>query len=253
LHKEHPLSLASHRLTIVALTLAITVSSSALTSTAADEFKLEEGYTSLFNGKDLNGWKYPGTKGKALDGQTETPDKRIEVRDGVILVNEKDKDGKGGIKDLYTVQEFNKDFHLKLEFRAAPRADSGLYIRGPQLQVRDYPTIGPYNKVKFNNGDWNELDVTVKNKVVIVSVNGKALTDQDHLELAVKNGTPEAKLNDKPIAVTDLHVTVGPAALCKCNGEVIEKAFKAGAKGGIGLQAETGKFEFRRIRIKELP
>jgi hypothetical protein len=24
------------------------------------------------------------------------------------------------------------------------------------------------------------------------------------------------------------------------------------AKGGIGLQAESGKFEFRRIRIKEL-
>ena len=55
---------------------------------------------------------------------------------------------------FYTVQEFNKDFHLKLEFRAAPKADSGLYIRGPQLQVRDYPTVGPYKKVKFNSGDW---------------------------------------------------------------------------------------------------
>jgi hypothetical protein len=48
-------------------------------------------------------------------------------------------------------------------------------------------------------------------------------------------------------------VTVGPAAECKCNGEVLEKAFKVPAKGGIGLQAETGKFEFRRIRIKEMP
>jgi hypothetical protein len=167
----------------------------------ADEFKLEEGYTSLFNGKDLTGWKV-GRGGKvALDGKTSALDGRFEVKNGIIMVNL----GRG-IQDLYTVKEFNKDFHLKLEFRAAPRADSGVYIRGPQLQVRDYPTVGPYKKVKFNNGGWNELDITVKD--------GKAL--------------------------------------CKCNGEVIEKAFKVPARGGIGLQAESGKFEFRRIRIKEL-
>ena len=174
---------------------------------AADDFKVEDGYTSLFNGKDLTGWRYPGMKGAELEGKTETPDKRIEVKDGVILVNEKDANSKGGIKDLYTVKTFDKDFHLKLEFRAAPKADSGVYIRGPQLQVRDYPTVGPYKKVKFKDGDWNELEITVK----------------------------------------------GTAAECKCNGEVIEKAMKVPDKGGIGLQAETGKFEFRRIRIKEMP
>jgi hypothetical protein len=169
---------------------------------SADEFKLEEGYTSLFNGKDLTGWKV-GRGGKVeLAGKTEALDGRFEVKDGVILVNV----GKG-IKDLYTVKEYNKDFHLKLEFRAAPRADSGVYIRGPQLQVRDYPTVGPYKKLKnFKDGGWNELDITVKD--------GKAL--------------------------------------CKCNGEVIEPAMKVPAKGGIGLQAEVGKFAFRRIRIKEL-
>jgi hypothetical protein len=178
-----------------------------LTSRAADQFKLEEGYASLFNGRDLTGWKYPGPKGTALENTTQTPDKRMEVKDGIILVNEKDAKGKGGIKDLYTVADFNKDFHLKLEFWAAPRSDSGVYIRGRQLQVRDYPTVGPYKSVKFNNGDWNELEITVK----------------------------------------------GTVAECKCNGEVIEKAFKVPGMGGIGLQAETGQFKFRRIRIKESP
>src|SRR5687768_3791359 len=85
-------------------------------TTAADDFKPESGYVSLFNGKDLTGWQYPGKKGMALDGKTETPDKRIEVKDGVIVVQAKDSAGKGGIKDLYTVQEFDKDFNLKLEF-----------------------------------------------------------------------------------------------------------------------------------------
>jgi hypothetical protein len=169
---------------------------------AADGFRIEEGYSSLFNGKDFTGWHY-GKKKEPLDGLSATSDKRMEVKDGIIVVNV----GKG-IQDLYTTKNYDRDFHLKLEFRAAPRADSGVYIRGHQLQVRDYPTVGPYKNLKhFKNGDWNELDITVK----------------------------------------------GTMALCKCNDEVIEQAFKVPAKGGIGLQAEVGKFEFRRIRIKELP
>jgi hypothetical protein len=169
----------------------------------ADEFKPEEGYESLFNGKDLSGWKI-GKSGKdELAGKTQGGKGRFEVVDGVIVANE----GKG-ILDLYTTKDFNKDFHLKLEFRAAPRADSGVYIRGHQLQVRDYPTVGPYKNLKdFKAGDWNDLEIIVK----------------------------------------------GTSALCKCNGEVIEKALKVPSKGGIGLQAEAGKFEFRRVRVKELP
>jgi hypothetical protein len=215
---------------------------------AADDFKLEEGYTMLFNGKDLTGWRYSGIKGKEMDGKTETPDKRFMVVDGIIVV-----DGKGG-GDLFTVRDYNKDFNLKLEFRAAPKADSGLYLRSvpAQLQVRDYPTVGPYKKAKFNSGDWNELDVTVKGPIVTTTVNGKAVTDKDTLELTVKDGKPVAKLNGEAVDVANISVNVGAEALCKCNGEVIEKAFKCPAKGPVGLQSEVGEFEFRRIRIKEL-
>jgi len=171
------------------------------------DFKPEAGFTSLFNGKDLTGWVYKPSPKDDLAGKTETPDGRIEVKDGIIVVNAKDKNDKGGIKDLYTKKEFDKDFHLKLEFRAAPKADSGVYIRGPQLQVRDYPTVGPYKKLaKFKDQDWNVLDIIV----------------------------------------------TGTSAECRCNGELLEKAMKVPAKGGIGLQAETGKFEFRHIQVKEL-
>lgn len=217
---------------------------------AADDFKPEAGYTSLFNGKDLSGWTYRPTPKDSLEGKTETPDKRIQVIDGIIVVNE----GKG-IKDLYTVKEYNKDFHLKLEFRAAPRADSGVYIRGPQLQVRDYPTVGPYKPKGFKTGDWNELDITVKEGLVATTtVNGKALSNKDVLEVTVKDGKPMAKLNGATVDITTMQISTSVAsALCKCNGEVLEQAMKVPAKGGIGLQAETGKFEFRRIRVKELP
>src|SRR5262245_29381059 len=84
---------------------------------AADEVKVEEGYTSLFNGQDLTGWKIGRGGKEALDSKKEAAKGRFQVKDGIIKVNE----GRG-ILDLYTVKEFNKDFHLKLEFRAAPRA-----------------------------------------------------------------------------------------------------------------------------------
>lgn len=171
----------------------------------ADDFKIEDGYTSLFNGKDLTGWRYPKTNSRSMDGQSETPDRRISVVNGVIVMNEKDNAGKGGIRDLYTSKSFDKDFHLKLEFRAAAKADSGVYIRGPQLQVRDFIRRGEQKQMKkFKNDDWNELDITV----------------------------------------------TGTEAVCRVNGELLAK-MKVPAKGGIGLQAESGKFEFRRIRIQE--
>jgi hypothetical protein len=233
----------------------VTACLSAVASTHAQDKKIEEGFTYLFNGKDFTGWKYLQAPKESLDGKTETPDGRMVVKDGVILVNEKDKNGKGGIKDLFTVAQYDQDFILRLEFRAAPKADSGVYLRSvpAQLQVRDYPTVGPYKKLKnFKDGDWNELEIIVKGNVVTTSVNGKPLTDKDVFELTVKDGKPAAKLNGKDIDVNQVQLTVGAVAECKCNGEILEKAFKIPSKGGIGLQAETGKFEFRNIRIKVL-
>jgi len=53
------LSLARHRSTVAALTLTVALGW-AMSAPAAEEFKPEAGYTSLFNGKDFTGWKYPG-------------------------------------------------------------------------------------------------------------------------------------------------------------------------------------------------
>src|SRR5207249_834976 len=75
--------------------------------------------------------------------------------------------------------------------------------------------------------------------------------EEDILVLTVKGGKPEAILNDKPININAISVSVGAVAECKCNGEVLEKAFPVPNTGSIGLQAETGKFEFRHVRIKE--
>jgi hypothetical protein len=176
-----------------------------LSSSRAEEPKLEPGAVSLFNGKDLTGWGYKGKDKDAFesfDGKTESSDKRYSVKDGVLVVNP----GKG-IAQLWTKEKFPKDFELKLEFRAEVNADSGLFVRGPQLQVRDYLVAGPYKDLKkYKAQDWNEIVVVVK----------------------------------------------GEVAHCTCNGEVLNEKMKVPATGPIGLEADRGQMEYRRIRLKEL-
>ncbi len=141
----------------------------------ADEPKPEAGTVLLFNGKDLTGWGYKkGDKFEAFDGKTEASDKRYTAKDGMIVVNP----GKGTAQ-LWTAAKFPKDFELRLEFRAAKNADSGLFVRGPQLQVRDYPVAGPYkNLKKYKPQDWNEIVVVVKGGTAYCTCNGEVLEEK---------------------------------------------------------------------------
>jgi len=148
----------------------------ALVLPASADDKPEPGTVELFNGKDLTGWGYQ--KGKepfeSFDGKTEASDKRYSAKDGILTVNP----GKGTAQ-LWTKEKFPKDFELKLEFRAAVNADSGLFVRGPQLQVRDYLVAGPYKELKkYKAQDWNEIVVVVKGEVAHCTCNGEVLNDK---------------------------------------------------------------------------
>ncbi len=181
-----------------------------LIETDDDKFTVEAGFTSLFNGKDLSGWRLAATKTapaeETLDGRAATSDGRYVATHGRLVVTTPPEGRR--IQQLYTKREFPGDFVLKLEFRATPNADSGVFIRGPQLQCRDYPLAGPYKNLKqYRPQDWNEMVVTVKDNV----------------------------------------------AVCTCNGEVLEAAFKLPASGPIGLEGDRGQMEYRRIRIATSP
>ncbi len=139
---------------------------------AAEEPKLEPGTISLFNGKDLTGWSY-NKKGKveSFAGKTEASDKRYSAKDGILTVN-----AGTGTAQLWTEAKFPKDFELRLEFRASKNADSGLFVRGPQLQVRDYLVAGPYKELKkYKPQEWNEIVVVVKGEVAHCTCNGEVL------------------------------------------------------------------------------
>ena len=189
----------------------------------ADDFKPEDGFVSLFNGKDLTGWGYrvtPPRKGapkpgaplfvevkadQSFDGQTASDDGRYRAINGRLVITTPAEGRR--IQALWTTREFPEDFELRLEFRATPNADSGVYLRKPQLQCRDFLVAGPYKDLKkYKPQEWNELVVVVKAGVA--------------------------------------HAT--------CNGELLEATLKLPETGPIGLEGDRGQMEYRRVRIKTL-
>ncbi len=167
--------------------------------TEKDAFQLEEGFESLFNGHDLSDWcLLPTTEEEKaaaanwrrndknappwpivdiqlnLDGQMETPDRRYRAVNGRLVVATPEEGRR--IQQLWTVREFPENFTLKLEFRATPNADSGVFLRKPQLQCRDYRLAGPYKDLKgYLPQDWNELVVVVRDNVARCTCNGEVI------------------------------------------------------------------------------
>ncbi len=136
--------------------------------------KNESGYVSLFNGRDLTGWGY---RTNNFDGKTASPDGRYTVKNAVLTVN---PHSPRLMQTLWTTQEFPENFILKLEFRAGPDADSGIFIRKPQLQCRDYYVAGPdkYKSLKkYKPQDWNEIIVIVREGSALCTCNGEVLED----------------------------------------------------------------------------
>lgn len=139
--------------------------------TEPDNFTLEPGFVSLFNGRDLTGWGY---RTNNFDGQITSSEGRYLAKNGRLIVTTPPEGRK--IAQLWTTKSFPKDFTLKLEFRATPNADSGVFIRQPQLQCRDYPIAGPYKALtQYKPQDWNEVVVTVKDGVAHCTCNGEVL------------------------------------------------------------------------------
>jgi Domain of Unknown Function (DUF1080) len=174
----------------------------------------ESGFQSLFNGKDLTGWRL----GKeSLDGKLATADSRFKVENGVLVITGPTKPGDPAKLEIDTAAALDGDLVIRLEFKASRDANSGLHLRDHafphQLQIRDYPRVGPYKTLKHYKSDgWNALEVTIK-----TAADGKTAV-----------------------------------AHCTCNGELLEDALPIPATGPIGLQSETNVLEFKAIRVRHL-
>ena len=163
--------------------------------------KLEPGFVRLDNGRDLTGWfgaRWSGQKTANSDGWS--------VTDGAIHLN-----AEVATSHLFNDKTFSRNAIIRLQFRAAHAADSGLCIHGKQFQVRDYinslPDTKKYAPYCKPPGQWNDLEFDITDAVAVIKLNGRVI------EKAWK---------------------IGDAA-----------------DRGLGLQRELGDFDYRYIRLKE--
>jgi hypothetical protein len=191
----------------------------------------EPGFTSLFDGKSLEGWTQGG------DGV-------YLVQNGVLVCPE----GTGG--KLFTEKEFS-DFVLRLDYKLQPGGNNGVGIRCPlgapgeqmaytgmEIQILDdkapkHAKIKPwqfngsvYNIVPAKDGtpkigEWNSYEITAQGRHIQVVLNGKTIVD------------------------TDLNNVHDPEVLMKHPGMFRDR-------GRIAFLGHHDHVEFRNIRIKEL-
>jgi len=190
-----------------------------------------DGFTDLFNGKDLSGWE--GAVGEYM------------VTDGVVQCK------KGTGSHLYTANQYS-DFVVRLEFRLPPGGNNGLAIRHPggarvdssqhamcELQILDnsaemYAELDPrqyhgsaYGMVPAHRGyqrpvgEWNFQEVTVKGSTIRVELNGTVILDCDL-------GKLESTMNSG------------------------EHPGRTRTSGHFGFAGHSSPVEFRNVRLKEL-
>jgi hypothetical protein len=214
----------------------------------------DQGFVSLFNGKDLTGWVVMGKK------------EQWTAADGLL----KCLGAPGGW--LRTEKEYT-DFELRLEFNNTPKTNSGVFLRatengnpaftGMEVQIMDdagnenpakgstgavYAAVAPGVVATKPPGEWNSYDITLKGMQLKVILNGQTLYDVD---------LSDPKLNEEVAqsAAEGLKARIAKAEKegKKPPTEPEYKPFTERAKTGfIGLQNHGHEVEFRNIRIKVL-
>ncbi len=166
----------------------------------------EYGFTSLFNGKDLTGWKglvgNPVTRAKMTEQEllqaqaAANMDMRNDwkVEDGLLIFT-------GHGNNLCTEKQYG-DFEMYVDWKITEKGDAGIYLRGsPQVQVWDTSrrevgaqvgSGGLYNNQKNPSkplvvadnkiGEWNNFHIIMKGEKVTVYLNGKRVVDNVTLE-----------------------------------------------------------------------
>ena len=138
---------------------------------------------SLFNGKDLTGWKMVSPNSK----------NGFFVEDGILENDPVQEEDKPHINygNLRTEQEF-EDFNLTLEVNVPKNGNSGVYLRGIyEIQVYDsyglpqnshhlgalYSRIIPAVNAEKPAGEWQTMDITLCDRHLTVILNDITIID----------------------------------------------------------------------------
>ncbi|NQT87215.1 DUF1080 domain-containing protein, partial [bacterium] len=165
-----------------------------------------EGFTPLFNGKDLTGWYGMShhaprklaamtDEAKAAMIEKSLPDMKKNWRvEGDELVN----DGRGAY--LTTIKSYG-DMELHIEYKTVAKADSGIYLRAtPQVQIWDTTQAGGKWGIgaKLGSGGlWNcSKDNPGKNPLVLAD---KPFGEWNSFRIIMVGARTTIYMNDKLI------------------------------------------------------
>lgn len=180
----------------------------------------EPAFVPLFDGKTLMGWTLEHTQ-------------RFVVRDGLI-VND------GGTGWLRSEKRY-KNFEFEAEYRAVKKgSDAGIFFRAsaesapedPHWPARGYQLQVSDSENNFKLFGHGTPPPTSDRRSAELKQAMKGMGEWQQIRLSVLNTRVEAWLNGVSVTVSDAIVL---------------------PEGHLGLQAEHGHFEWRGLKIKELP
>ncbi|MDB6033953.1 MAG: hypothetical protein JWM16_4291 [Verrucomicrobiales bacterium] len=205
-----------------------------------------EGFTALYNGKDLTGWrggdtfdhrKYLAMSPEERQKQDEkwTADMQSHWKaEGDELVN----DGHG--KYATTTKDYG-DFELLVDYKTVPLADSGIYLRGvPQVQIWDYTEKAKFNlgADKGSGGLWNNSPgAPGKDPAVLAD---KPFGEWNKFRILMVGSRVSVWLNDKMVVE---HAIME---------NYYDRKKPVPAKGPIELQTHGGEIRWRNVFIREI-
>jgi hypothetical protein len=209
----------------------------------------EEGFTPIFNGKDLTGWIYGKVKKKDGSEGENKAGQGYQVKDGVLFCTK----GDGG--NLYTEKEY-ANFVYRFEFKLSESANNGIGIRAPLTGDSAY--VGMEIQVLDNDGKaFKKADGTpsIAPWQVHGSVYGVFPAKTGALKPVGEWNTEEIKADGTKITVTLNGVVITDADLATVTDEKVLKSHPGikNPKGHIGFLGHGANVEFRNLRIKELP
>jgi HEAT repeat protein len=207
------------------------------------EMPAGDGFVSLFNGKDLSGWKglvaNPVIRAK-MDESTLA--KEQQKADDIMRKGWYAKDGilnfGGEGQNICTDKKYG-DFEMFVDWKITPKGDAGIYLRGsPQVQIWDTSrrdagaevgSGGLYNNQKNPSkplkladnaiGDWNNFHIIMKGDRVTVFLNGELVVNNVVLENYWDRNIPifpteqiELQAHGTHVAYRDIYIREIPKA-----------------------------------------
>lgn len=216
------------------------------------------GFTPLFNGRNLDGWRGGETHDPRLLAAMSPAEREaqiakwnaslIEVKDGHphwrVEGGELINDGKGGYA---TTEKDYGDFELLVDWKITAGTDSGVYLRGvPQVQIWDPASPDPkgFGNAKGSGGLWNNDKKSPGRDPLVKADN--AVGTWNTFRVVMVGSRVSVWLNGKPV--------VNHAILENYYDQKlpVEKRRPVLARGPIQLQTHGGETRWRNVMIREI-